>query len=48
MVLNNTNKNNSILLEALASVFTVSSYFPDNSRKYQTLYTSTIVVSDFA
>ena len=32
MVLNNTNKNNSILLEVLASVFTVSSNFPDNPR----------------
>ena len=32
MVLNNTNKNNSILLEVFASVFTVSSYFTDNPR----------------
>ena len=32
MVLNDTNKNNSILLEVLASVFTVFSYFPDNPR----------------
>ena len=32
MVLNNTNKNDSILLEDLASVFTVSSSFPDNPR----------------
>ena len=32
MVLNNTNKNNSILFEVLPSVFTVSSYFPDNPR----------------
>ena len=35
MVLNNTNKNNSILLEVFASVFTVSSYFTDNPRIYQ-------------
>ena len=32
MVRNNTNKNNSILLEVFASVFTVSSYFTDNPR----------------
>ena len=32
MVPNNTNKNNSILLEVFASVFTVSSYFTDNPR----------------
>ena len=32
MVLNNANKNNSISLEVLASVFTVSSNFPDNPR----------------
>ena len=32
MVLYNTNKNNSILLEVLASVFTVSSNVPDNPR----------------
>ena len=35
MVLNNTNKNNSILLEVLASVFTVFSNFPDNRWKSQ-------------
>ena len=45
MVLNNTNKNNSILLEAFASVFTVSSYFTDNPRMsykqtYHALYIS--------
>ena len=34
MVLNNTNKNNSILLDVLALVFTVSSYVPDNPRIY--------------
>ena len=34
MVLNNTNKNNSILLEVFASVFTVSSYFTDNPRMH--------------
>ena len=34
MVLNNTNKNNSILLEVFASVFTVSSYFTDNPRTF--------------
>ena len=34
MVLNNTNKNNSILFEVFASVFTVSSYFTDNPRKF--------------
>ena len=32
MVLNNTNKNNFLILEVLASVFTVSSNFPDNPR----------------
>ena len=32
MVLNNINKNDSILLEVLASVFTVSSNFTDNPR----------------
>ena len=32
MVPSNTNKNNSILLELFASVFTVSSNFPDNPR----------------
>ena len=32
MVLNNTNKNNSILLEVFASVFTLSSYFTDIPR----------------
>ena len=32
MVLNNTNKNNSILLDVFASVFPVSSYFTDNPR----------------
>ena len=32
MILNNKNKNNSILLEVLASLFTVSSYFTDNPR----------------
>ena len=34
MVLNNINKNDSILLEVLASVFTVSSNFTDNPRKW--------------
>ena len=34
MVLNNTNKNNSLLLEVLASVFTVSTNFPDNPRTW--------------
>ena len=34
MALNNTNKNDSILLEVLASVFKVSAYFPDNPRIY--------------
>ena len=32
MVLNNTYKKNSIILEVFASVFTVSSYFTDNPR----------------
>ena len=32
MVLNNTNKNHSLLLEVFASEFTVSSYFTDNPR----------------
>ena len=32
MVLNNINKNDSILLEVFASVFTVSSNFTDNPR----------------
>ena len=32
MVPNNTNNNNSILLEVLTSLFTVSAYFPDNPR----------------
>ena len=31
----NTNNNNSILLEVLASLFTLSEYFPDNPRKYK-------------
>ena len=44
MVLNNTNKNNSKLLEFLASVFTVSSYFPDNL--VQNRATSIYVVFD--
>ena len=34
MVLNNLNKNDSILLEIFASVFTVSSNFTDNPRRY--------------
>ena len=34
MVPNNTNKNNSIILELFASVFTVSSNFPDNPRTW--------------
>ena len=34
MVPNNTNNNNSILLEVLASLFTVSAYFPDNPRTF--------------
>ena len=38
MVLYNTNKNNSILLEVFASVFTVSSYFTDNPRTYEIGY----------
>ena len=38
MVLNNTNKNNSILLEVFASVFTVSSYFTDNPRRPDLIY----------
>ena len=38
MVLNNTNKNNSILLEVLASVFTVSSNFQKVKRRYLKLY----------
>ena len=38
MVLNNTNKNNSILLEVFASVFTVSSYFTDNPRICNLIY----------
>ena len=37
MVLNNTNKNNFILLEVFASVFTVSSYFTDNPSTTQIL-----------
>ena len=35
MVLNNINKNDSILLEVLASVFTVSSNFTDNPRTHR-------------
>ena len=35
MVLNNINKNDSILLEVLASVFTVSSNFTDNPRNQE-------------
>ena len=35
MVLNNKNKNDSILLEVFASVFTVSSNFTDNPRTVQ-------------
>ena len=35
MVINNTKKNNFILLEVFASVFTVSSYFTDNPRIYE-------------
>ena len=34
MVLNNINKNDSILFEVFASVFTVSSNFTDNPRIY--------------
>ena len=34
MVLNNTNKNISILLEVLDLVFTVSANFPDNLRTF--------------
>ena len=34
MVLNNTNKNYSKLLETFVSVFTVSSYFTDNPRMF--------------
>ena len=34
MVPNNTNDNISILLEVLASLFTMSAYFPDNPRMY--------------
>ena len=34
MVLNNINKNDSILLEVFASVFTVSSNFTDSPRIY--------------
>ena len=35
MVLNNINKNDSILLEVFASVFTVSSNFTDNPRTFK-------------
>ena len=38
MVLNDANKNNSISLAVLDSVFTVSSYFPDNPRIRHNLY----------
>ena len=34
MVLNNINKNDSVLLEVFASVFTVSSNFTDNPRMF--------------
>ena len=34
MVLNNINKDDSILLEVFASVFTVSSNFTDSPRMY--------------
>ena len=49
MVLNNTykncyNKNHSILLKILASVFSVSSYFPDNPRAHLTLKLRTFKV----
>ena len=47
MVLNNINKNDSILLEVLASVFTVSSNFTDNPRtcRYNTYFISWIINS---
>ena len=37
MVLKNTNKNNFIILEGFASVYTVSSYFPKNRRTHSVL-----------
>ena len=40
MVLNNINKNDSILLEVFASVFTVSSNFTDNPRKSRFIWNS--------
>ena len=38
MVSHNTHKNNSILMEVFASVFTVSSYFTDNPRIFDIMF----------
>ena len=42
MVPNNTNNNIIILLEVLASLFTVSAYFPDNPRTLLKFYHSLV------
>ena len=47
MVLNNINKNDSILLEVLASVFTVSSNFTDNPRITDISLTVTLKSNQF-
>ena len=42
MVPNNTNNNNSVLLEVLASLFTVYAYFLDNPRIWYLAFNLTL------